>query len=146
MRNKDNGAEGACAPSTPTALPRPNLVSVLPFYPVLLLCCGLLLLNCPDAGSDLLFAVTPAEGIIVFGNRFQLPVFLLNTVKGLIQGNISLLEPAVISFEAFKAMLEVKILAVQTAYRFSNSGITIFSRLHLTRIKHKKDTPEGGAS
>ena len=30
-----------------------------------------------NTGSDLFFAVAPTEGVIVLGNRFQLPVFLL---------------------------------------------------------------------
>lgn len=33
--------------------------------------CLLLFFDGPDAGSDLFFTVAPAEGIIVFGNRFQ---------------------------------------------------------------------------
>ncbi len=81
--------------------------------PALLPLCGFPLLDGPDTGGNLLFAVAPAEGVIVFGNRFQSSVFLLHPVKRGIQRSISLLEPAVISFETLEAMLEVKIFVIK---------------------------------
>ena len=79
-----------------------------------------------DTGSDLLSPVAAAEIVVIVRNRLQFPVLSLDTLVGLVQRSVPLLEAVVISCQAIEMVLDVKILAEQTPQYFDDPLIERF--------------------